>query len=92
MRCLEKGDGGCTPHTHAHIHIHSRPSIPTFRTVVNEGFNTAVVQGRVLEFESAERFRELEFRESNFDTHRPRRKSILSRSGIRLTRVAPIKN
>lgn len=69
MRCLEKGDGGCTPHTHAHIHIHSRPSIPTFRTVVNEGFNTAVVQGRVLEFEFAERFRELESFENRTSTH-----------------------
>lgn len=54
---------------HTRTHTHSRPSIPTFRTVVNEGFNTAVVQGRVLEFESAERFRELESFENRTSTH-----------------------
>ena len=70
MRCLEKGDGGCTPHTHAHTHIHTRDlQFQLFERVVNEGFNTAVVQGRVLEFESAERFRELESFENRTSTH-----------------------
>ena len=57
-------------HTHAHTHTHTRDlQFQLFERVVNEGFNTAVVQGRVLEFESAERFRELESFENRTSTH-----------------------